>query len=193
MGKMDGNFVKNAALIGLGGPLGAAYAGYKSGGMTGAITSGLGGGLVAMKVVAANEQAKQQNELLRNQEMQEEYNARMDKAESDFNLSQKQKEIQENLARTLASQNNIFGASGQSQGLTAGQIIEGTVNKAGRDESFVNSMAAYNQKAFDANRAFSRQNYALARRNNKFNAKVESINSLLDFGIKAASIGMGGA
>lgn len=191
MGKIDGDFVKNAALIGLGGPLGAAYAGYKASGMTGAITSGLGGSLVAMKVVAANEQAKQQNELLKNQEMQEEYNARMEKAESDFNLSQKQKEIQENLARTLASQSNMFGAAGQGQGMTAGQIIEGTAAKAGRDEDFVNAMAAYNQKAFDANRAFSRQSYALARRNNKFNAKVESINSLLDFGIKAASIAGG--
>lgn len=184
--------VTDVALVALGGPIGAGYVGYKYGGVSGALSGGLLGGLGAWNAYSNYQTMRQQNEQLRLKEAQEAENAKAEKAEKELELAQKQKEIQENLARTVGSQVNLLGATGQLSSPTGAALVNSSYAKSAKDENYVSDLGRYYQKTYDANAAYRQQSYAAARRANRWNMHSSNINSLIDFGVKAGKMAMGG-
>lgn len=185
--------ITDVALVTLGGPVGAAYVGYKYGGMSGALTGGLMGGLGAWQAYDNYKKMSAEEEQLRIQEQQETENARAQKAEKELELAEKQKEIQENLARTVGSQVNLLGATGQAASPTGVAMVNSFYNKSAKDEQYVDDLGKYYQKTYDANAAFRQKSYAAARKANRWNMHSSNINGLIDFGVSAAKMAaMGG-
>lgn len=184
--------VTDVALVALGGPLGTAAVGYKYGGASGALSGGLLGGLGVWNAYSNYQTMQQQNEQLRLKEEQETENAKAEKAEKELELAQKQKEIQENLARTVGSQVNFLGATGQATSPTGSALVNSSYVGAAKDENYISDLGKYYQKTYDANAAFRQRSYAAARKANRWNMHSSNINSLIDFGVTAGKMAMGG-
>lgn len=146
---------------------------------------GLGAAGTAAQIHSNNVMASQQNNMLKYQEYVDGVNAEMDKAEDELNMARKEKEIQENLARTLATQSNLYAANGVSvaPNTSAANVMNNTVKAANDDLGLLRNMKRYNDSVFRSS-AFNRQAaYYAARKNNKASAGASSLGSLVNFGL----------
>ena len=146
---------------------------------------GLGAAGTAAQIHSNNVMASQQNNMLKYQEYVDGVNAEMDKAEDELNMAQKEKEIQQNLARTLATQSNLYAANGVSvaPNTSAANVMNNTVKAANDDLGLLRNMKRYNDSVFRSS-AFNRQAaYYAARKNNKASAGASSLGSLVNFGL----------
>lgn len=131
-------------------------------------------------------QMAQQNALLKTQEALDRDNAAVEKAEKDLDIAQKETEIQRNLVKTLATQNNNYGAMGvnPANGGNAAMVMENTIKKANNDSEYLKNVQSFNNKAFETS-AFNRTAaYYSARKNNKATAGAQSVGNLLNFGTR---------
>lgn len=149
------------------------------------IATGLLAGASVYQAGNAKMQADYLNSVNKAEELQESYNATMEQKESELNLATKENEIQKNLARTIASQNNLFGARGQNTtfGGSAANIMEGSAAAAKKDEDYLHNMTEYKRKAFNNNSAFRQASYYSARKGNQMNANSQALGNLLTFGL----------
>ena len=146
---------------------------------------GLGAAGTAAQIHSNNVMASQQNNMLKYQEYVDGVNAEMDKAEDELNMARKEKEIQQNLARTLATQSNLYAANGVSvaPNTSAANVMNNTVKAANDDLGLLRNMKRYNDSVFRSS-AFNRQAaYYAARKNNKASAGASSLGSLVNFGL----------
>lgn len=146
---------------------------------------GLGATGTAAQIHSNNVMASQQNNMLKYQEYVDGVNAEMDKAEDELNMARKEKEIQQNLARTLATQSNLYAANGVSvaPNTSAANVMNNTVKAANDDLGLLRNMKRYNDSVFRSS-AFNRQAaYYAARKNNKASAGASSLGSLVNFGL----------
>lgn len=146
---------------------------------------GLGAAGTAAQIHSNNVMASQQNNMLKYQEYVDGVNAEMDKAEDELNMARKEKEIQQNLARTLATQSNLYAANGVSvaPNTSAANVMNNTVKAANDDLGLLRNMKRYNDSVFRSS-TFNRQAaYYAARKNNKASAGASSLGSLVNFGL----------
>lgn len=146
---------------------------------------GLGAAGTAAQIHSNNVMASQQNNMLKYQEYVDGVNAEMDKAEDELNMARKEKEIQQNLARTLATQSNLYAANGVSvaPNTSTANVMNNTVKAANDDLGLLRNMKRYNDSVFRSS-AFNRQAaYYAARKNNKASAGASSLGSLVNFGL----------
>lgn len=146
---------------------------------------GLGAAGTAAQIHSNNVMASQQNNMLKYQEYVDGVNAEMDKAEDELNMARKEKEIQQNLVRTLATQSNLYAANGVSvaPNTSAANVMNNTVKAANDDLGLLRNMKRYNDSVFRSS-AFNRQAaYYAARKNNKASAGASSLGSLVNFGL----------
>lgn len=146
---------------------------------------GLGAAGTAAQIHSNNVMASQQNNMLKYQEYVDGVNAEMDKAEDELNMARKEKEIQQNLARTLATQSNLYAANGVlvAPNTSAANVMNNTVKAANDDLGLLRNMKRYNDSVFRSS-AFNRQAaYYAARKNNKASAGASSLGSLVNFGL----------
>lgn len=141
-------------------------------------------GATGFAVGGAYQQKDEQNALLKNQFLQDEYNSKMEKAQNELDLATKEKETQQQLAATLATQNNMFGAYGinPANGGSAGKMMEGTLAKGQEDDRFIASMNDISQANYNTSQTYRQQAYRAAKRNNSAKAGAAAMGSLISFG-----------
>lgn len=126
----------------------------------------------------------EQNELLKTQFLQDEYNSKMEHAQNELDLAIKEKETQQQLAATLATQNNMFGAVGinPANGGSAGQVMQSTLAKGQEDDRFMSSMNDIARANYNTSRTYRQQAYRAAKRNTSAKAGASAVGSLIQFG-----------
>lgn len=129
----------------------------------------LGAGSAYMEGKSQRDQMKQQYKV-------DEYNSQMEKMETEVDLARQEKELQKQLAESMATQNNLFGAVGlnPNEG-SAANLLTGAF-KQGQDETrTLKAQEEYAQNKYITTSAIRRKNF---NKNMKSNAISTTLNTV---------------
>lgn len=135
------------------------------------------------------QQGREQRQAIKDQYAIDEYNAKMDKAEQEVELAKQEKLLQKQLAETISSQNNVFGAMGidPSQG-SAFDIMTGTVRQGQEDSRTNMNTKNYLQNKYNTTSAIRRQQYKSALSGNRISTGLNMISGGISGGMSGYSL-----
>lgn len=136
----------------------------------------------------AYSEGRAERDALKQQYQIDEYNAQMDKMETEVDLARQEKLLQKQLAQTMATQNNLFGQAGLDVGSgSAANLLEGSFSQ-GQDETRSIYQNVYNaQNKYIYNEAVRRKQFNKNLRNNRINTIVNTGVSAFQSGLMAYS------
>lgn len=125
---------------------------------------------------------------LKQQYKLEEYNAQMDKMETEVDLARQEKLLQKQLAQTMAAQNNLFGEAGldPSSG-SAANLLQGTFAQGQEETRGIYSNLYNAQNKYIYNEAIRRKNFNSNMKHNRINTLVNTVTTAAQYGAMAYS------
>lgn len=131
----------------------------------------------------AYSEGQQERSALKQQYKLEEYNAQMDKMETEVDLARQEKLLQKQLAQTMAAQNNLFGEVGLNPNSgSAGNLLNGTFIQGQNETRAIQNNLYNTQNKYIYNEAIRRKTFNKNLKNNR-------INTLINTGVTAAQYG----
>lgn len=133
---------------------------------------------IANPIVARQSGKEQQNQLLQQYQL-DEYNAQMEKMETEVDLARQEKLLQKELAESMAAQNNMLAASGLNTGSgDAANLLKGTFNTGQKETRSLKDQERYAQNKYITTSAIRRYNY---NKNAKSIKKATDLNMVSGF------------
>lgn len=124
---------------------------------------------------AAYQQGQEQRTAIKQQYKVDEYNAQMEKMETEVDLARQEKELQKQLAYSMAEQNNLFGESGL-EGST-GDLLQGTYERGLVETQSIKAQERYAQNKYISTEAIRRKNFNKNLKNNAISTGLNMVSS----------------
>lgn len=143
------------------------------------VGAALGAGSAYMEGKSQRDQMKQQYKI-------DEYNAQMEKMETEVDLARQEKNLQKQLAETMATQNNLFGEAGlnPNEG-SAANLLTGSFKEGQEETRSLKSQEEYAQNKYITTSAIRRKNFNRNMKNNAWSTALNTVSG----GISGASSG----
>lgn len=132
---------------------------------------------------------KSQRDQMKQQYKVDEYNAQMEKMETEVDLARQEKLLQKQLAESMATSNNLFGEAGLNPfSGSAGNIMEGAF-KSGQDETrSLKAQEQYAQNKYITTSAMRRKAFNKNMRNNAISTGLNVLSGTIQGGAAGYSI-----
>lgn len=135
---------------------------------------------------------KSQRDQMKQQYRVDEYNAQMEKMETEVDLARQEKLLQKQLAESMATSNNLFGEAGLNPfGGSAGNIMEG-VFQSGQDETrTLKAQEKLAQNKYITTSAMRRKAFNQNMRNNAISTGINVVSGAISGGASGYTAGNG--
>lgn len=135
---------------------------------------------------------KSQRDQMKQQYKVDEYNAQMEKMETEVDLARQEKLLQKQLAESMATSNNLFGEAGLNPfGGSAGNIMTGMF-ETGQDETrTLKAQEKYAQNKYITTSAMRRKAFNKNMRNNAISTPINMVSGAISGGASGYSAGKG--
>lgn len=148
-----------------------------------AIGAAAGAGSAYMDGKSQRDQMKQQYKV-------DEYNAQMEKMETEVDLAKQEKLLQKQLAESMANTNNLFGEAGLNPfGGSAGNIMEGTFQDGQNETRSIKAQEQYAQNKYITTSAIRRKAFNKNLRNNVISTGVNVVSGAISGGASGYTAG----
>lgn len=133
---------------------------------------------------------KSQRDQMKQQYKVDEYNAQMEKMETEVDLARQEKLLQKQLAESMATSNNLFGEAGLNPfSGSAGNIMEGSF-KSGQDETrTLKAQEQYAQNKYITTSAMRRKAFNKNMRNNAISTSINMVSEAISGGASGYTAG----
>lgn len=135
---------------------------------------------------------KSQRDQMKQQYKVDEYNAQMEKMETEVDLARQEKLLQKQLAETMATNNNLFGEAGLNPfSGSAGNILEGNFQSGQSETRTLKAQEQHAQNKYITTSAMRRKAFNQNMRNNTISTGLNMVSEAISGGAAGYTAGGG--